>query len=72
MPRERITNNLIIKALLKPDIYPHEVSNIELIETHISWIFLTGRYAYKLKKPLKNIEETLLIKPIIRLREMNY
>jgi len=23
-----------------------------MIQTHISWVFLTGRYAYKLKKPL--------------------
>ncbi|MGV3741420.1 MAG: hypothetical protein ACO1NO_03815 [Burkholderiaceae bacterium] len=26
--------------------------NVETIETHMSWIFLTCRYAYKLKKPV--------------------
>nr|WP_232470757.1 bifunctional aminoglycoside phosphotransferase/ATP-binding protein [Methylococcus sp. BF19-07] len=34
------------------DAYPHPVSNIRLIETHISWVFLTGTYAYKIKKPV--------------------
>lgn len=27
---------------------------VEVQETHISWIFLTDRYAYKVKKPVKN------------------
>jgi aminoglycoside phosphotransferase family enzyme/gluconate kinase len=26
---------------------------VRLVETHVSWVFLTGRYAYKLKKPVK-------------------
>lgn len=26
---------------------------VRCIETHISWVFLTGRYAYKVKKPLR-------------------
>ncbi|NOZ51892.1 MAG: AAA family ATPase [Gammaproteobacteria bacterium] len=30
----------------------HAVPYIELIETHISWVFLTGRLAYKIKKPI--------------------
>jgi aminoglycoside phosphotransferase family enzyme/predicted kinase len=25
---------------------------VELVETHISWVFLTGTYAYKVKKPV--------------------
>jgi uncharacterized protein len=33
--------------------YPHKVSKIRMEETHISWIFLTGLYAYKIKKQLK-------------------
>lgn len=33
--------------------YPHRISEIKLEETHISWIFLTGSYAYKIKKELK-------------------
>ena len=42
----------LIDALREPDAYPHPCTAIRLIETHISWVFLTGEYAYKLKKPL--------------------
>lgn len=41
-----------IKALLDAQAYPHPVSQLQLIETHISWVLLTGTYAYKIKKPL--------------------
>ena len=41
------------KSLLDPGAFPHPVENIELIETHISWVILTGPYAYKIKKPVK-------------------
>ena len=39
-------------ALSRPDFYPHRVDRVELRETHISWVFLAGDRAYKLKKPL--------------------
>ena len=41
--------------MLKKDksAYPHNVSKINCEETHISWILLTGKYAYKIKKELK-------------------
>lgn len=42
----------LIKALQTPDAYPHPVRNIQLRETHISWVLLTGDYAYKIKKPV--------------------
>lgn len=38
--------------MLDPNVYDHPVKNIELIETHISWVFLTGEFAYKIKKPV--------------------
>jgi aminoglycoside phosphotransferase family enzyme len=41
-----------IAALRHPDPWPHPAATIELIETHISWVFLTGEYAYKIKKPV--------------------
>ena len=43
----------LIASLLKPEVYPHPVESLELIETHISWVILTGVYAYKIKKSLK-------------------
>lgn len=41
-----------IEQLLNPACYPHPVGRIELIETHISWVLLTGDRAYKVKKPV--------------------
>jgi aminoglycoside phosphotransferase family enzyme/predicted kinase len=43
----------LVEALKNPKCYRHDVDEIRLVETHISWVLLTGRYAYKLKKPLK-------------------
>ncbi|NNE63473.1 MAG: AAA family ATPase [Gammaproteobacteria bacterium] len=42
----------LIEALKNPDIYDHPVSSFTILETHISWIILTGEYAYKIKKPV--------------------
>jgi len=39
-------------GLLRPASYPHAVKHVRLLETHISWILLTGEYAYKIKKPV--------------------
>nr|WP_272890909.1 bifunctional aminoglycoside phosphotransferase/ATP-binding protein [Stutzerimonas sp. S1] len=35
-----------------PGLYPHPVDGFRIIETHISWVILTGQYAYKIKKPV--------------------
>jgi aminoglycoside phosphotransferase family enzyme len=40
----------LVEALLKPDAYDQEPGKIELIQTHISFVFLTKDYAYKVKK----------------------
>lgn len=42
----------LIAALLNPKAYPHPTGSIALKETHISWVFLTGPFAYKIKKPV--------------------
>lgn len=42
----------LIAALQNPNLYPHEVEGFQVIETHISWVILTGPYAYKMKKPV--------------------
>lgn len=41
----------IFQAMERPEFYPHPVSFIEKRETHISKVFLTGNYVYKIKKP---------------------
>jgi hypothetical protein len=43
----------LIRALADPRAYGEGVSSVRCVETHISWVFLTGRYAYKIKKPVK-------------------
>jgi aminoglycoside phosphotransferase family enzyme/predicted kinase len=42
----------MIDALLSPAAYAHPVGRIECLETHISWVILTGEFAYKIKKPV--------------------
>jgi len=43
----------LIDALLAPQRYPGGVAQVDLVQTHISWVLLAGAFAYKLKKPLK-------------------
>jgi aminoglycoside phosphotransferase family enzyme len=39
-------------ALARPDFYPDRPDHVDVHETHISWVFLVGDRAYKLKKSL--------------------
>ena len=40
----------IVRALLESQAYPHKPQKIELVQTQMSFIFLTGEYVYKIKK----------------------
>ncbi len=42
-----------VAFLRRPDAYPERPARVEAVETHMSWIFLTDRRAYKLKKPVR-------------------
>jgi len=48
----------LMRELMKPSTYEYEfeyeenVSSVRCIQTHISWVFLTGEYCYKVKKPV--------------------
>jgi aminoglycoside phosphotransferase family enzyme/predicted kinase len=43
----------LIQQMMQPGFYPHPVKEpIELIQTHVSSVLLTGDFAYKLKKPV--------------------
>jgi aminoglycoside phosphotransferase family enzyme/predicted kinase len=42
----------LIEALSRPEAYPHPVDAVEIHQTHISVVFLAGRFAYKIKKPV--------------------
>ena len=47
-----MTHAALIEALRDSRCYPHPVDRVDVVETHISWIVLTGPYAYKIKKPV--------------------
>jgi len=42
----------LVKALLKPAAYPEAVGKIELMQTQMSFVFLTDEFVYKVKKPV--------------------
>jgi aminoglycoside phosphotransferase family enzyme len=42
-----------VRFLLQPASYPEPTQEVRAIETHMSWVFLTDRFAYKLKKPVR-------------------
>lgn len=42
-----------VHELKNPECYAHPVDQIRFVETHISWVVLTGFFAYKIKKPVK-------------------
>lgn len=42
----------LIRGLLRPEAYPHPADDLQLHETHISWVILAGPFAYKIRKPV--------------------
>lgn len=43
----------LIQQMLQPGFYPHGVTEpVQLIQTHASFVLLTGDYTYKIKKPV--------------------
>lgn len=42
----------LIKSLLEAKAYPEPTAGVRLIETHVSFIFVTDRFVYKVKKPV--------------------
>lgn len=43
-----------VAFLLTPAAYPDAPAQVEARETHMSWVFLAGRFAWKLKKPVRH------------------
>jgi hypothetical protein len=43
----------LVQKLLRPEAFDHPVAGLRVVETHISWVILTGPYAYKIKKPVE-------------------
>lgn len=50
--RDDPATSTLIASLDDPLAFDHPVQYLRMIETHISWVLLTGHYAYKIKKPV--------------------
>jgi len=50
---EAISLDEKVAFLARPEVYPSAVGTVVLRETHMSWVFLAGDEAYKLKKPVR-------------------
>ena len=42
----------LVAALSRPESHGADVDQVEVVQTHVSSVFLTGRLVYKLKKPV--------------------
>src|SRR4051812_4229850 len=42
----------LIHALSHPSAYPYPVTEVQVMQTHISVVFLAGPFVYKVKKPV--------------------
>ena len=42
----------LLENLKNPSLYDNDIKNIKILQTHISYVVLTGKYAYKIKKPV--------------------
>ena len=40
-----------VARLHERDVWPERTHRVDVVETHLSWVFLTTRHAWKLKKP---------------------
>ncbi len=52
MSKKEPTIQARVKELLRPGFFGKKVRRVRLIQTHTSWVFLTGEFAYKVKKPV--------------------
>jgi aminoglycoside phosphotransferase family enzyme len=43
-----------VSHLSRPESYPEKPAVVEVVQTHMSCVFLTGQHAWKLKKPVRH------------------
>ncbi len=46
------SNRQLIQSLQDPAVWGEESLDIQMLQTHMSWILLVGSYGYKIKKPV--------------------
>jgi uncharacterized protein len=42
----------LLENLKDPSLYGNKIKKVKILQTHISYVVLTGKYAYKIKKPV--------------------
>lgn len=47
------TDEALVRALSRPESYPWQPASVEVVETHISWVFLAGERVVKVKRPVR-------------------
>jgi uncharacterized protein len=47
------TPAFLVDAMMGADFYPHHPKDVELRQTHVSYVFLAEEYVYKIKKPVQ-------------------
>ena len=47
-----MTHPLLLTTMNNPEFYPHKPTSVELVQTHISYVFIAGDFVYKIKKPV--------------------
>ncbi len=45
-----MTRTNIVELMTNPNFYPHNPTAVELVQTHISYVFIAGDIVYKIKK----------------------
>ena len=46
------SSSRLVEAMMGPGFYPDHLLQVQLKQTHMSYVFLAGEYAYKVKKPV--------------------
>jgi aminoglycoside phosphotransferase family enzyme/predicted kinase len=46
----QMTHPKLVEAMSRPEFYPHRPEKVELVQTHISFVFIAGNLVYKVKK----------------------
>jgi len=45
-----MTHSKLVETMSRPEFYPHRPPTVELVQTHISFVFIAGDLVYKVKK----------------------
>jgi uncharacterized protein len=47
-------NAEVVRFLASPSSYPAHVDDVQVTETHMSWVFMAGSNVFKMKKPVRS------------------